>query len=163
MYKYRKIINLMIGTFLLSAFIRCDYFAAGSNLMAERYDYEVSNDSLMKKIDAFNILNDVKFEGPTFKISENNPNFYRGTIYDHCTDESYIVLIPKPIEPPTSLLLVSLIDNKSGKIIIVNQKPSNNQEIIDRGVVINKFEDRILDKLGLKYHHKGNALNKKYE
>ncbi|MVZ65371.1 hypothetical protein GQF61_05850 [Sphingobacterium sp. DK4209] len=160
---YRKIVKLMISAFLFSAFIGCDYFAAGSNLMAERYEYEVSKDSLMQKINTFNILNGVKLEGHTFKISKNNPNFYRGTIYDHGTDESYIVLIPKPIEPPTSLLLVSLIDNKSGKIIIVNQKPSNNQEIIDRGVVIRKFEDRILDKLGLEYHHTGNAMNKKYE
>ncbi|MVZ65367.1 hypothetical protein GQF61_05830 [Sphingobacterium sp. DK4209] len=160
---YRKIVKLMISAFLFSAFIGCDYFAAGSNLMAERYEYEVSIDSLIQKINTFNILNGVKLEESAFKIDKNSPYFHQGTIYDHSTDESYLVLIPTPIESPTELLLVSLKDNKSGKIVGVNQEPSNNQEIIDRGAVIRKFEDRILDKLGLEYHHTGNAMNKKYD
>lgn len=160
---FRKISMLMIGTFLLSAFIGCDFFAAGSNLMAERYEYEVSKDSLMQKINSFNILNGVKLEGLGFKIDKISPYFYEGTIYDHSTDESYFVLIPTPTESPTELLLVSLKDNKSGKIVVINQEPSSGQEIADREVVIKKFEVRILDKLGLKYRHTGNALNKKYE
>lgn len=162
MHILNKIKILIISIFLLGIVVGCDYFAAGSNLMAERYEYQVSKDSLMQKINIFNSANGVKLEESTFKIDKNSPYFYEGTIYDQSTDESFFVLIPTPNESPTELLLVSLKDNKSGEIVGVNQEPSNAKEIAERKSVIKKFETRILDKLGLVYHHTGNALNKKY-
>lgn len=153
---YRAIILLLI---LTSFFFSCDFIAPGSNLMAERYEFEVTQDSLIKKITAYN---EMSIQDSVFKISNNNPSFYRGYINDIKNKDIYWVLIPVPSDPPTELLLISVENKESEKIIIVNQEPNTDKEINTRKIVLNNFENRVLDKIGLKYNHTGNAMNKAY-
>ncbi|QIH34164.1 hypothetical protein [Sphingobacterium sp. DR205] len=155
---YRAIILLLI---LNSFFFSCDFIAAGSNLMAERYKFEVSKDSLMHRIILFNVSQDSESQDYIFKIDKNSPYFYKGYIYDNKNSESYLVLIPTPSESDTELLLISITD-REGQVIGINHEPENKEEIKVRKTVIKNFEDRILNNLNLKYVRLGNAMNKNY-
>ncbi|QRQ61114.1 hypothetical protein [Sphingobacterium multivorum] len=149
------ILLLLLSSFLFS----CDFIAAGSNLMAERYKFEVTQDSLIKKITAYN---EKSIQDSVFKISDKNPSFYRGYINDIENNDIYWVLIPVASDAPTELLLISVENRVSGKIIIVNQEPKLEKEINSRKIVVKNFKNRVLDKIGLKYKHTGNAMNKVY-
>ena len=143
-------------------FSTCDYVAPGSNLMAERYEFDVSKDSLMRKIKQFNINRNGPSRDSLFKIDKNSPYFYEGYIDDPERKERYLVLIPTPSPPPTELLLISVKNIVSNEIIGVNHAPENEEEITKRKLVIFNFQNRILENLGLKYSHTGNAMNKNY-
>lgn len=58
-------------------------------------------------------------------------------------------------------MLIS-VKNRDGRVIGINHKPENKEEIIVRKTVIKNFENRILNNLSLKYHHLGNAMDKDY-
>lgn len=130
---------------LLSGFLftSCDFIAAGSNLMAERYEFDVTQDSL-------------------FKIGTDSPYFYKGYVNDEKNNDIYWVLIPVPADSPTELLLLSVENKQSGERKHVNNKPENEAEIRDRKIAVENFKNRVLDNLGLRYKHTGNAMNKVY-
>lgn len=156
-FKYYQSIVILI---LLSGFFSfCDFIAAGSNLMAERYEFEITQDSLIKKITAYNNMN---LQDSLFKIGTGNPYFYKGYINDLKNNDIYWVLIPVPPTPPTELLLISVENKQSGEITPVNSKPKNEEEISDRKIAIENFKKRVLDNIGLQYKHTGNAMNKVY-
>ena len=137
----------------------CDFIAAGSNLMAERYEFDVTQDSLIKKITAYNKMN---LQDSLFKIGTDSPYFYEGYVNDEKNNDIYWVLIPVPADPPTELLLLSVENKQSGERIIVNSKPENEEEIRNRKIAITNFQKRVLDNMGLQYNHTGNAMNKVY-
>lgn len=156
-FKYHQSISILI---LLSGFFcSCDFIAAGSNLMAERYEVEITQDSLIKKITAYNNMN---LQDSLFKIGTGNPYFYKGYINDLKNNDIYWVLIPVPSDPPTELLLISVENKQSGEITLVNSKPKNEKEISDRKNAMENFKKRVLDNIGLQYKHTGNAMNKVY-
>jgi len=156
-FKYHQSIGILI---LLSGFFSsCDFIAAGSNLMAERYEFEITQDSLIKKITAYNNMN---LQDSLFKIGTGNPYFYEGYINDLKNNDIYWVLIPVPSDPPTELLLTSVENKQSGEITPVNSKPKSEKEISDRKIAMENFKKRVLDNIGLRYKHTGNAMNKVY-
>ncbi|MGJ1226295.1 MULTISPECIES: hypothetical protein [Sphingobacterium] len=155
-----KFYQTIVSIILLSVFFSsCDFIAAGSNLMAERYEFDVTQDSLIKKITAYN---NMTLQDSLFKISANSPYFYKGYVNDEKNNDIYWVLIPVPADPPTELLLLSVENKQSGERILVNNKPENKTEIRDRKIAIENFKNRVLDNLGLRYKHTGNAMNKVY-
>lgn len=157
MFKFYQTIVILI---LLSGFFAsCDYIAAGSNLMAERYEFDVTQDSLIKKITAYNKMN---LQDSLFKIGTDSPYFYEGYVNDEKNNDIYWVLIPVPADSPTELLLLSVENKQSGERKHVNNKPENEAEIRDRKIAIENFKNRVLDNLGLQYKHTGNAMNKVY-
>ncbi|MDR6735569.1 hypothetical protein J2X77_002440 [Sphingobacterium sp. 2149] len=53
-----KFYQTIVSIILLSVFFSSrDYIAAGSNLMAERYEFDITQDSFIKKITAYNKMN----------------------------------------------------------------------------------------------------------
>lgn len=156
-----RLFQLIILSIFIVVAYGCDFIAAGSNLMAERYKFEVSKDSLMHRISLFNASQNEELKDSIFNIDKNSPYFYRGHIYDNKNGERYFVLIPTPAESDTELLLISVISDED-QVIVVNREPENKEEIKIRKTVIKNFEDRILNNLNLKYDHLGNAMNKNY-
>ncbi len=153
---YQTIVILILWSASLTS---CDFIAAGSNLMAERYEFDVTQDSLIKKITAYNKMN---LQDSLFKIGTDSPYFYEGYVNDEKNNDIYWVLIPVPADPPTELLLLSVENKQSGERIIVNSKPENEEEIRNRKIAITNFQKRVLDNMGLQYNHTGNAMNKVY-
>jgi len=97
-----------------------------------------------------------------FKIGTDSPYFYKGYVNDEKNNDIYWVLIPVPADSPTELLLLSVENKQSGERKHVNNKPENEAEIRDRKIAIENFKNRVLDNLGLRYKHTGNAMNKVY-
>jgi len=159
MKKFKYYQSIVILILLSGLFSSCDFIAAGSNLMAERYEFEITQDSLIKKITAYNNMN---LQDSLFKIGPGNPYFYEGYINDPKNNDIYWILIPVGPDPPTELLLISVENKQSGDITPVNSKPKNEEEIGDRKITIENFKKRILDNIGLQYKHSGNAMNKVY-
>lgn len=156
-----RLFQLIILSICIVVVYGCDFIAAGSNLMAERYKFEVSKDSLMHRIRLFNASQNGESKDSTFKIDKNSPYFYQGYIYDGKNGERYFVLIPTPNESDTELSLIS-VGGREGQVIGINHEPENKEEIRIRKTVIKNFEDRILNNLNLKYDHLGNAMDKNY-
>ncbi|WP_343555618.1 hypothetical protein [Sphingobacterium sp.] len=154
---YQTIVILILWSG--SLFTSCDFIAAGSNLMAERYEFDVTRDSLIKKITAYN---NMTLQDSLFKIGTDSPYFYKGYVNDEKNNDIYWVLIPVPADSPTELLLLSVENKQSGERKHVNNKPENEAEIRDRKIAIENFKNRVLDNLGLRYKHTGNAMNKVY-
>lgn len=153
---YQTIVILILWSASLTS---CDFIAAGSNLMAERYEFDVTQDSLIKKITAYN---NMTLQDSLFKIGTDCPYFYEGYVNDEKNNDIYWVLIPVPADPPTELLLLSVENKQSGERKHVNNKPENEAEIRDRKIAIENFKNRVLDNLGLRYKHTGKAMNKVY-
>ncbi len=157
MFKFYQTIVILI---LLSGFFAsCDYIAAGSNLMCERYEFDVKQDSLIKKITAYN---NMTLQDSLFKIGTDSPYFLKGYVNDEKNNDIYWVLIPVPADSQTELLLLSVENKQSGERKHVNNRPENEEEIRDRKIAIENFKNRVLDNLGLRYKHTGNAMNKVY-
>lgn len=161
MNKKRPFQVIILSILIVLLIYGCDFIAAGSNLMAERYKFEVSKDSLMHRIRLFNASQNGELQDSIFKIDKNSPYFYKGYIYDNKNGERYLVLIPTPSESDTELLLIS-VRSREDQVIGVNHEPENKEEISVRITVIKNFEDRILNNLNLKYNRLGNAMNKNY-
>lgn len=68
MFKFYQTIVILIlwSVFLLTS---CDFIAARSNLMSERYEFDVTQDSLIKKITAYN---NMTLQDSLFKISQGD-------------------------------------------------------------------------------------------
>jgi len=144
-------------------FLIRDYLVSGSNVMAERYEFKVSKDSLMKVVTNFNNRQTDNGDDTIFKIdTANNPYFYKGFVFTPIYEERYLVLVPVGERGATELLLISVIDVKTDSVIGINHRPENKEEIRLRKMVIKNFEERVLDHLGLPYKHVGNAMNKVY-
>lgn len=150
-----------IGVIVFWFLIR-DYLVSGSNVMAERYEFKVSKDSLMKVITNFNNQQTANQIDSVFFVDKGRPYFYEGYILDQRNNEKYIVLIPTPPGEPIELLLISVEDMSTEEYSIVNHRPENKEEIGLRKMVIKNFEERVLVQLGLPYKHVGNAMNKVY-
>jgi hypothetical protein len=73
---YQTIVILILWSASLTS---CDFIAAGSNLMAERYEFDVTQDSLIKKITAYN---NMTLQDSLFKIGTDSPYFYEGYVND---------------------------------------------------------------------------------
>ncbi|MFD2970118.1 hypothetical protein [Sphingobacterium bambusae] len=151
-------IGLIVFWFLIR-----DYLVSGSNVMAERYEFKVSKDSLMKVITDFNNLQTGNGDDTIFKVdTANNPYFYKLLVFTPIYEERYLVLVPVGEREATELLLISVIDVKTDSVIGINRRPENKEEIRVRKMVIKNFEERVLDHLGIHYKHVGNAMNEVY-
>ncbi|MFD2970119.1 hypothetical protein [Sphingobacterium bambusae] len=150
-----------IGVIVFWFLIR-DYLVSGSNVMAERYEFKVSKDSLMKVVTNFNDRQTGTQVDSVFFIDKGNPNFYEGYALSSRDQDSYLVMIPVAEGRETELQLISVTNLQTDSTIGVNHRPENKAEVRLRKMVIKNFEERVLDHLGLPYKHVGNAMNKVY-
>lgn len=114
----------------------------------------------MQTITNFNATQGFVSKDSTFKI-EGNPYYYYGIVADRNHGVLYHLGLHTTSNPP-ALLLISVENIQSGEIFGINHEPANKEEIMRRKAAIKNFEERVLDKLGLTYVHKGNAMNKEY-
>lgn len=97
MNKIRTFQVILLLTLIIIIINACAFIAAGSNLMAERYQFEISKDSLTQRIKLFNASQNSKSQDSIFKIDKDSLYFYEGYIDDDKNGESYFVLIPNSL------------------------------------------------------------------
>jgi len=142
-------------------FISCDFIAAGSNLMAERYSFSVSRDKLDQRLVKFNTEQILSYQDSLFIVMDYNPHYKVGKVIDVFNGDVYKVLILLNDSMERELLLIGVY-NDSGYSHIINDEPRSKEEIRQRKSVMHNFETRILDKLGLSYKHTGNRMLRRF-
>ncbi|GGH33122.1 hypothetical protein FAZ19_23645 [Sphingobacterium alkalisoli] len=157
-----KVIAISMISSILTLYTSCDFIAAGSNLMAERYEFEISRDSIMQTLMNFNAKQIASFKDSIFRVGKGDPYFYEGYAINFSHNEIYYLSIPIASSRSHELLLISVRNIQSGEIFIINKEPNSKHEITLRKTIIKNFEQRVLDKLGVWYVNKGNAMNKGY-
>ncbi|MCS4229252.1 hypothetical protein M2408_005399 [Sphingobacterium sp. BIGb0165] len=76
MNKIRTFQVILLLTLIIIIINACDFIAAGSsNLMAERYQFEISKDSLTQRIKLFNASQNSKSQDSIFKIDKDSLYF----------------------------------------------------------------------------------------